>query len=521
MNYLAKLNQPIPGLQSRPVAGNWVQIESAELNRLGRDHRIDQVVPNHRLGLEEIAPNDLDPRQWSLPRVGARAAWQYGTGRGGPIVAVLDTGLDIRHPDLASNLWINHGEIPDNQKDDDGNGILDDVHGCNAIEGGGDLRDSGEHGTHVAGIIAARGNNGTGITGLNWQGRLMGIKIFDDHGNTDVASVCRGVDYAARHGATLLNCSWGGEIPFNQALYESLRDFPGLVVCSAGNSGSNNDQKPHYPSSFELDHVIAVAATSRRDRLCFTSCYGRESVDLGAPGEQILSTVPGGGYKVKSGTSQATPHVTGVAALLQAQKPQASRGEIKQALLDSAEPLDDLRGKVVSQGILNAAQAVASKGGHGPHLLRDFHRDVLASRQEALEADNRFPDIDLRPGRIDTGNQQTLITPNGLALRELAQDGEPFMLVWLEAGQNGDEMVVDQRGFQRDRQGYYAFPLHLEGSPDKPFDPPDAERIPPAQYQEAVERFEQEWMGQGPEGPRPTKKGPGAETPDPTGTPTH
>ena len=493
MNYLAKLHTPIASLPSRPVAGNWVEIQESDLRRLGPDPRIDRVVPNHTFQVEEVRPNDLDPGQWSLPRIGAPAAWTQGTGECAPIVAVLDTGLDTRHRDLHSNLWVNRGEIAGNGRDDDHNGFIDDLHGLNAVDGDGDIHDGGEHGTHVAGIIAARGNNGLGISGLNWQGQLMGVKIFDDHGNTDVASVCRGVAYAAQNGASILNCSWGGAVPFNQALYETLRDFPGLIVCSAGNSCSDNDTQPHYPSSFELDNLISVAATSRHDQLCFTSCYGATSVDLGAPGEQILSTVPGGGYRVKSGTSQATPHVTGVAALLSAARPQATPGQLKEALLASVEPLADLQGRVVSGGLLNAAQALAQKGGHGPHLLRDFHADVLASRREATEADNCFPDIDPRPQRIDMGNQQTLVTPTGIALRELGPDGEPFMLVWLDASRQGDQLVVDQQGYQRDSVGTYAFPLHLEGGPDKPFDPPDAERIPAAQFEEAVRLFEQQW----------------------------
>ena len=498
MNYLAKLSTPIPGLACRPVSGPWVQLEEQALRRLGPDPRIEAVVPNHTFQLDEVRPNDLDPQQWSFPRIGACTAWQRGTGQNGPVVAVLDTGLDTEHPDLRDNLWTNAGEIAGNGLDDDGNGVVDDIHGFNAIEGDGDIQDGGEHGTHVAGIIAARGDNGQGISGINWQGRLLAVKVFDDHGNTDVASVCRGIDYARSQGATLLNCSWGGAVPFNQALYESLRDFPGLVICSAGNTGSNNDQKPHYPSSFELDNLISVAATSRRDQLCFTSCYGATSVDLGAPGEQILSTVPGGGYKVKSGTSQATPHVTGVAALLSSLHPEAGPLELKEQILASAGLLPSLEGKTLTGGILDAAAATSpGKGGHGPHLLRDFHRDILEGRAEALEADNHFPDRDARPNHLDMGDQQTLITPHGMALRELDTNGEPQMLVWLETRALGGDLVVDQRGFQRDRQGYYAFPLHLEGGPMAPFDPPEAERIPQAEFQRALDNFEQQWLVEG------------------------
>lgn len=499
MKILAKLSEPIPGLSTRPVAGRWVEVDDQKIRSLQGDPRIQATAPNSTFQTDEVRPNDLRPEQWSLPHIGAPQAWKQSVGAGGPIVAVLDTGLDVNHPDLAPNLWKNLGEIPGNAIDDEGNGVVDDVHGYNAVSHTGDLKDSAEHGTHVAGIIAARGDNGQGMTGLNWQGRLMGIKIFDDHGNSDVATICRAIDYARQQGAQILNCSWGGAIEFNAALYDTLKEFPGLVVCSAGNSGSDNDRVPHYPSSFDLPQIVAVAASSRADRLCFTSNYGATSVDLAAPGEQILSTVPGGGYKVKSGTSQAAPHVSGAAALLSATDPTAGPLELKARLLESSERVAHLEGKVRSHGRLGVGKAFEQepKASHGPHLLHEFHRDIVEGRQEALLADNQFPDTDPRHNRIDFGHQQTMVTPQGMALRESGPDGEPGMMVWLEAHQKGETLVVDQRGYQRDALGFYAFPLHLEGGPNKPFDPPDAERISAQEFQKAVEEFDLQW-NQGP-----------------------
>ena len=430
-----------------------------------------------------------DLTQWSLERVGAPAAWKITAGEHAPLVAVLDTGIDIEHPDLKNNLWFNPRELPGNGLDDDHNGVVDDVHGYNAVARNGDVHDGGEHGTHVAGIIAAHG----AVKGLAYGAKVLPIKVFDDNGYTDVESVCRAIDYAQDQGARILNCSWGGAVEFNQALYEKMRDFPGLIVCSAGNSGSDSDVVAHYPSGFDLPNLISVAASSRQDKVCFTSCYGANSVDLSAPGEQILSTVPGGGHKVKSGTSQAAPQVSATAALLWSLEPEASPQEVKAQILAGVDRMTLLQDKVASGGRLNAAGALAQvrRGGHGPHLLHQFYSDIQNERQHAQQMDNGPEDADPRAGFLDLGDQQVLLTPNGLAIHE------PNMMVWLSAEKRGDTLVVDQRGFERDRDGCYAYPLHLEGAPDKPFDPPDAERIPAADYASAESEWTATWGSDG------------------------
>lgn len=305
-----------------------------------------------------VVPDNLDARQWSLDRIQINEAWNHGTGRGGPIVAVLDTGVDVEHPDLKGNIWTNSREIPANGIDDDYNGVVDDVHGYNAIENSGNVKDGGEHGTHVAGIIGAVGNNGQGISGISWQAQIMPIRIFDANGNSSVEAIINGIHYAQEHGATILNCSFGGAADYIPELHQAMAEFPGLIVCSAGNSGSDNDVSPHYPSSFDNDNLISVAASSRADKLCFTSCYGATSVDVGAPGEQILSTIPNGRYGIKSGTSQAAPHVSGLAALLASQYPQASPAQLKTAIIHSVDHTPELEHTVLSQGRMNAAKAV-------------------------------------------------------------------------------------------------------------------------------------------------------------------
>ncbi|MFN8609254.1 MAG: S8 family peptidase [Vulcanimicrobiota bacterium] len=423
--------------------------------------------------------------QWALDRVNAPAAWKITSGAKAPLVAVLDTGLDTQHPDLKANLWVNSQEIAGNGKDDDNNGVIDDVNGYNAVAQNGDVHDGGEHGTHVAGIIAANGR----LKGVAYQAKVLPIKVFDDNGYTDVESVCRAIDYAEQQGARILNCSWGGAVEFNQALYEKMRDFPGLIVCSAGNSGSNSDAVPHYPSGFDLPNLISVAASSRQDKICFTSCYGSTSVDLSAPGEQILSTVPDGGYKIKSGTSQAAPQVAATAALLWSEHPESSPAEIKAQILQGVDRLPQLEGKVASAGRLDVAAALSQRGGHGPHLLRQFYADIQSEREQARQMDNGPEDADPRQGFLDLGDQQVRFDADGLAIHE------ENMLVFLSASQEGQKFVVDQRGFERDREGCYAYPLHLEGGPDLPFDPPDAVRITREDYARAESEWQTSWAG--------------------------
>lgn len=288
-------------------------------------------------------------KSWSVDRIGAEKARPAQPGPL-PIVAVLDTGLDVHHPDLRENLWTNPGEVPGDGLDNDGNGWVDDVHGIDAFHpGSGDVTDSSGHGTHVAGIIAATAG----------RVQLMPIKIFDRNGLSDADALIRALDYAHRMGATITNNSVGGAREYDEQVFQAYQSCPALHIMSAGNSCSDNDLVPHYPSSFELANSVAVAASSKADRLCFTSCYGQRSVDLAAPGEQIESTEPGGGYGVRSGTSQATPHVTGVASLIAETYPGISPSEIKERLLQGIDARPEMVGKLVTGGRLNALKAVA------------------------------------------------------------------------------------------------------------------------------------------------------------------
>ncbi len=378
-----------PGLYRLELGQGWTTEQA--MAELKDDPRVEYAVPNHVYELDR-KPNDLDQGffgtpLWGLEKIQAPAAWNTTVGaRNGPIVAVLDTGADIRHPDLAANLWTNTGEIPGNGIDDDGNGVVDDVHGYNATANNGDLTDYHKHGTHTAGTIGAVGNNGQGVVGVNWEARIMPIRIFDEEGRTDVASIVKGLKYADRMGARITSNSWGGTLE-NRALEEAFQNSPALHIAAAGNSGIDNDRIPHYPSSYPMDNMVSVAATDKRDRLTNFSNYGATSVDLAAPGAGIKSTVPGGGYASMNGTSMACPHVTGVAALVATRHPELSNAQLKARLMESADPVPGLAGKVASGGRLNAARALESQAAPaaGLQLEVDVTRPLTPGQPALLE----------------------------------------------------------------------------------------------------------------------------------------
>lgn len=357
------------------------------LSQLSQDPRVEFLEPDEEFGLEDFVgadaaqfaseeappnpdarrrPNDLNRRQWGLDNgrgtdIDAPEAWARTVGRrsGGPVIAVIDTGVDTNHPDLEDNLWRNPGEIPGNGRDDDGNGVVDDVHGFDAYHQDGEPEDGHGHGTHCAGIIGATGNNRRGITGVNWQTQIMPIKIFDnsDKPKTSLSAMLRGVAYASNNGARLTSNSWGGPSRRRslERAFESSRAFH---VMGAGKDSQDNDSKPFYPAGYRVNNSVSVASVDRRGNLSGFSNFGERSVDLAAPGSSIYSTLPGGRYGTRSGTSMATPHVTGVAGLLLSLAPGLSNAQIRALLLRGVTPEQDLQGKTVTGGVVNASNSV-------------------------------------------------------------------------------------------------------------------------------------------------------------------
>jgi subtilisin family serine protease/subtilisin-like proprotein convertase family protein len=382
--------------------GGQVSVDAA-LEELRKDPAVRYAERNHVLRTV-AAPNDARFADlYGLHNTGqtggtpdadidALEAWSITVGSADIVVGVIDTGVDYRHEDLAANMWRNPGEIPGNSTDDDGNGVIDDVHGFNAIDGSGDPFDDHNHGTHTAGTIGAIGDNGVGLAGVSWNTRIMPIKFLNSEGFGTTADAIRAIDYAVAQtlaGVNLrvLSNSWGGD-DFNQALLDAITaagEAGMLFVAAAGNASSNTDALPHYPASYRAPNLVSVAATDHHDGLAWFSNYGATSVDLGAPGTEILSTAPGHSYQFLSGTSMATPHVAGVAALALSVNPTLTADELKDLLLTSADPLPSLAGVTASGRRLNAASAVAQAGPAAPRFALSVGspRRVIAQEQVA------------------------------------------------------------------------------------------------------------------------------------------
>jgi subtilisin family serine protease len=306
--------------------------------------------------------------------IDAEGAWDISTGSSNVVVGVIDTGVDYTHPDLAGNIWTNPREIAGNRIDDDGNGFVDDVHGYDFANNDGDPMDDAGHGTHVSGTIAGRGNNGQGVAGVNWNSSIMGLKFLTASGSGSTSDAVRAINYATmmrtNYGVNIrvTNNSWGGG-GYSAEMENAIRAHNNagiLFVAAAGNESTNNDTTPHYPSNYNLPGVIAVAATDYNDQLASFSCYGATSVDLAAPGVKVYSTLPGNRYDWYNGTSMATPHVTGVAALAWAVNPNATITDMRTALLGGVDVISALNGKVATGGRLNALRTLQLIQGQTP-----------------------------------------------------------------------------------------------------------------------------------------------------------
>jgi subtilisin family serine protease len=291
----------------------------------------------------------------------AAAAWAAGkTGSATVYVGVIDEGIQLTHPDLAGQVWVNPYEVMDG-KDNDGNGYVDDINGWdfdgnnNTIYDGGKKGSLDSHGTHVSGTIGAKGGNGTGVVGVNWSVTLISGKFLGRTGGT-TANAVKAVNYftdlKSRHALNVVatSNSWGGG-GYSQALYDAIKhagDDGILFIAAAGNSGKNNDTTPHYPSSYNLDNIIAVGSLTGAGAMSSFSNYGATSVDIFAPGSSIYSTTAFNTYSSYSGTSMATPHVTGAVALYKSVNPGATAAMIKNAILSSAVQTPSVAGKCVS-----------------------------------------------------------------------------------------------------------------------------------------------------------------------------
>lgn len=424
----------------------------AQIEALKKRKGVLVAAPNGRI-VAQVLPDDADfALLWGLKNTGHAGAdigiedvWTTTQDGSGVLVAVLDTGVDYEHPDLASNIWVNPGEIAGNGVDDDGNGYVDDVHGYDFVNDDGDPMDDHQHGTHVTGILGAVGNNANGVTGVVWNVKIMALKVLDDHASGNASEAIPAVEYALANGAKILNNSWGGG-SFNAGLLNAIlnADAQGaLFFAAAGNQGRNTDVSAFYPAGYDVPNILALASIDENDTLSGFSNFGATSVDLAAPGGAVYSTKPGGNYGYISGTSMATPYASGTAALLWTQHPELNHRQIRNLLFQGVAHRDYLEGKTATAGLLNVGNSAA----------------IAADPTNQPPAGNAGSDQNLPLGVV-------------VALHGSATDPDgdfPLIFEWelaVPAGSQSrlDDAVTQNPTFIPDREGVYTATLTVSDS---------------------------------------------------------
>lgn len=366
--------QGLPGMYRIAIPDNISQ--EAALAYYRQNPQIRYAEPNYRLTLESVPDDPYFFNQWGLLNtvtgadIDAKEGWDLvNVTAPGVIIAVIDTGIDYSHPDLAGSIWKNPGEIPGNGIDDDGNGFIDDIHGWDFADHDSDPADDipeeygGGHGTMCSGIIGATGNNAMGISGVGWNATLMAVKAFNASGGYYDDAIAS-VKYASDNNASIVSFAW--RLPPDaraDILKNVINNSPALFVCSAGNEGEDTDIIPHYPSGFDCENIISVAATDPSDALAVFgkdsgSNYGRQTVDLGAPGLGIFTTSPGGEYIYADGTSVASPFVAAIAALVKTACPDCSQSTVKAFVLKGADTVPSLFNKTRTSGRANLHRSI-------------------------------------------------------------------------------------------------------------------------------------------------------------------
>lgn len=349
------------------------------IEMLYRSGAVQYAEPDYKVRAIATQPNDpLFSELWGLHNTGqvfggtpdadidAPEAWATRTDASQVIVAVIDTGVDYTHQDLSANMWKNPKEIPGNGVDDDGNGWIDDVYGIDTCNDDADPADDHFHGTHVSGTIGAKGNNGIGVTGVAWKAKIMALKFLCDDGFGFTSDAIDAINYALVAKSTnnytrmILSNSWGGG-GYSQALFDTISIAKGLgvlFVAAAGNDFLNTDNSISYPAGYNVDNIISVGASDASDDQAWFSNYGCNSVDVFAPGNGILSTMPNDEYDTLSGTSMATPHISGIAAMVWANSPGKNWRSIKSAVMNSVNQPASMSRLSVSQGRANLRKAL-------------------------------------------------------------------------------------------------------------------------------------------------------------------
>lgn len=369
------IKDTIPGQNIVVIKRPVFEIQSNAVKMLAQHPNVDIVEPNYIYRINKMPNDPMLGQLWGMINtgqpdsqrregiagidIGAQQAWDITTGSKDVIVAVIDTGVNYNHPDLKDNMWTNAAELNGEAGvDDDGNGIIDDIHGASFVTAAkptGDPLDDHGHGSHCSGTIGATGDDGKGIVGVAWNVRIMGVKFLSANGSGSLDGALKAIDYATSHGAKILSNSWGGG-GYSETLKQAIERSNSagtLFVAAAGNESNNNDSNPTYPATYDVPNILSVAAIDNRGQIASFSNYGKTKVHVGAPGVNILSSTKGDKYDSWSGTSMATPHVSGMAVLLASAEPALSGVEMKERIIATSKPLPGLRGKSKG-GLANA-----------------------------------------------------------------------------------------------------------------------------------------------------------------------
>ena len=373
---------------------DWEYLPDTQLVQVGVDPVIAVATLNSGLvpGIEyaeldwivhtAVTPNDsMYTSLWGMHNTGqsvngdpgindadidAAEAWDTFTGDPNFVIAVIDSGIDRNHPDLAANTWINPGEVAGDGLDNDGNGRIDDIYGWDFYANDNNPMDENNHGTHCAGTIGAVGNNGIGVVGVNWRCKLAALRFLGPSGSGSTSGAISAVNYCIGKNIKVSNNSWGGG-GFSQSLLNAINNSANIghvFLAAAGNNNTNIDVSPFYPAAYTSVNLIAVAATDNNDNRASFSNYGATRVDVGAPGVNIRSTIRNSSYAYFNGTSMATPHVAGLAGLLYGRNPSWTHQQIKAQIMDTARPVSALAGRCVTGGVINTQAAIGGSGGN-------------------------------------------------------------------------------------------------------------------------------------------------------------
>lgn len=460
----------------------------AKTGQLNQLNEIRYAEPDYLI-TGSLVPDDLQfPQQWHYDNQGQTGgtpdadidlpeAWNTFTGSRQTVIAVIDSGIDYNHPDLIPNLWLNPGEIRGDGIDNDGNGYIDDIYGIDTINRDSDPLDDHGHGTHVAGTIAAVGNNGIGVSGVNWNAKVMSLKFLASNNSGTTAAAIEAINYLVTmktvYGINIVvsNNSWGGG-GFSQALLSAISASitAGIPFVAASGNGDifgnaiDVDASPVYPAAYELDGIISVGATDHNDQAGTFSNFGLTNVDISAPGVNILSTTLGGGYGLNTGTSMASPHVAGVVALLAGLNPSATVDQLKSAIMLGADPLPNLTGSSVSGGRLNAAQALSllgtgTSGPSGSAILTAFYnfQDNYGTLPSGATAVNAITEIQKQRSReifeifsqhlgiqfIETANEGLTVVTGDLRAIDPTVIGGPGGVAGISEGSLFGRVIMD------------------------------------------------------------------------------